>query len=224
MRKCTCGKTKDPNGNCDGSHNNKNKDIGEINKTMNMIYNIENAVDEKDCVKLIKEFNKHKWLQVQGRTGGGLQPEIKESTDISFHDGWRYISELEPFHAALDKAIGEYREKYQGIVISVPEFKIFEEFNMQWYKPGEGYHQWHAEHSSANAHTATRIAAWMFNLNTVEDGGETIFMHHDDKIKPKVGSLTIFPADWTYTHKGVVAPNEDKYILTGWLNSVIKNG
>ncbi len=27
MRKCTCGKTKDPNGNCDGSHNNKNEDI-----------------------------------------------------------------------------------------------------------------------------------------------------------------------------------------------------
>jgi len=28
----------------------------------------------------------------------------------------------------------------------------------------------------------------------------------------------IWPADWTHTHRGIVAPNEEKIIATGWLH------
>ena len=29
---------------------------------------------------------------------------------------------------------------------------------------------------------------------------------------------SVSTGDWTYTHKGQVAPNEDKYIITGWFD------
>ena len=28
----------------------------------------------------------------------------------------------------------------------------------------------------------------------------------------------IWPVDWTYLHKGCAAPNEEKFIITGWYN------
>ena len=32
-----------------------------------------------------------------------------------------------------------------------------------------------------------------------------------------MGKLLIFPATWTYMHRGNVPISEDKYIVTGWL-------
>ena len=38
------------------------------------------------------------------------------------------------------------------------------------------------------------------------------------KIKPKKGLSLVWPADWTFTHRGNSAPSEEKYIVTGWFN------
>jgi len=32
------------------------------------------------------------------------------------------------------------------------------------------------------------------------------------------GNTLIWPADFTHPHKGIVAPKETKYIITGWYN------
>ena len=53
-------------------------------------------------------------------------------------------------------------------------------------------------------------------LNTVDDGGETEFFYQQYKCKAVKGKTVIWPADWTHTHRGIVAPTEDKYIITGW--------
>jgi len=37
------------------------------------------------------------------------------------------------------------------------------------------------------------------------------------KVDPSVGTNVIFPAYWTHAHRGVIAPNETKYIITGWI-------
>jgi hypothetical protein len=37
------------------------------------------------------------------------------------------------------------------------------------------------------------------------------------KVKPKKGSLVIFPAGFTHTHKGHVPLSDDKYVVTSWL-------
>ena len=64
----------------------------------------------------------------------------------------------------------------------------------------------------------TRHLVFMTYLNSVDDGGETEFLHQNIKVKPKKGLTLIWPADWTHTHRGVVSPSQDKYILTGWYN------
>ena len=38
------------------------------------------------------------------------------------------------------------------------------------------------------------------------------------KVKPEKGLTLIWPADWTFTHRGVPSSTETKYIVTGWFN------
>ena len=60
----------------------------------------------------------------------------------------------------------------------------------------------------------------MTYLNDVEDCGETKFKLQNLKVKAEKGKTVIWPADWTHTHCGVVAPTQEKYIVTGWFSFV----
>ena len=55
----------------------------------------------------------------------------------------------------------------------------------------------------------------MIYLNNVTNGG-TYFDNYNLTLNAVEGRLLIWPAFWTHFHRGVVAPNERKYIITGW--------
>jgi len=79
---------------------------------------------------------------------------------------------------------------------------------------GQGYHVWHYE--SANRASSNRLLTHIVYLNDVEDGGETELLYQRMRIKPKAGTLLIFPAAFTHTHRGNPPYSNDKYIITGW--------
>ena len=56
----------------------------------------------------------------------------------------------------------------------------------------------------------------MFYLNDVEEGGETGFYYQDVEIKPKKGTLVIFPAGFTHLHRGKMPVSNNKYIANFW--------
>ena len=85
---------------------------------------------------------------------------------------------------------------------------------LQMTPPGGGIHSWHNEHSTADA--MDRIMAWMFYLNDIDEGGETEFLHQKLRIKPTKGTLVMFPASYTHSHRGNPPLSQTKYILTGW--------
>ncbi len=62
-----------------------------------------------------------------------------------------------------------------------------------------------------------RIIVVTLYLNTVEEGGETEFLYQQKRILPTQGTLVLFPAGWTHTHRGNPPLKGDKYILTTWL-------
>jgi len=61
---------------------------------------------------------------------------------------------------------------------------------------------------------------FMTYLNTVIDRGGTEFYYQKLVHEAKTGKTLIWPVDWTHTHRGVVSPTQDKYIITGWFNLV----
>ena len=185
----------------------------------NQIYVKENAISTSECDNLLEGFHKMSWLHAPGRIGDGNDADkVKKSTDLTL--GWEMIRHHKDFasmHQALHDGFTEYIDEVDYIVEHQPPVIIENFFNMQWYKPGEGYYAYHAElQPGAPNSSSMRCAAWMFNLNTIENGGGTEFKYFDDKIEPKAGQLSIFPAYFTHTHRGIVAPEEDKYIATGW--------
>lgn len=149
-----------------------------------------------------------------------VEKDIKDSTDLTFSiNNGEYYQEINDYLTELSGAIERYKEKYKFCNI-FGSWKITENFNIQHYAPGGGYKIWHAERSNAKFPATTRHLVWMTYLNDVTDAGETEFYYQKLKIQPKKGLTLIWPADWTHTHRGIVSPTQEKYIITGWFNFI----
>ena len=118
----------------------------------------------------------------------------------------------------IAKSIKEHIEKYKE---ENPELNLLDEwvirdnYNLQKYNPGGGYHILHCENYNTGKHR-TNILAWMYYLNTVREDGGTYFSNYDLTVNAEEGRLVIWPAYWTHFHKGIVSKTCDKYIATGW--------
>jgi len=88
-------------------------------------------------------------------------------------------------------------------------------FKVQKTEPGQGYHLWHSEADVLNS--CRRILVWTLYLNDVAEGGETEFIHQHCRVKPKAGTLAIWPATFTHVHRGNPPLSNEKYIVTGWI-------
>jgi hypothetical protein len=166
------------------------------------------------CDDLINFFNENPDKQKQGLNySGKVNPEIKDSLDMS--ENSLHPDLISRYQQQLDGVIKEYIVKYPYAAQS--PFGLIENFNIQYYKPGMGFHVWHCERSDITEPAVSRNLVWMTYLNDVNDGGETEFFHQKLKVKPVKGLTLIWPSDWTHTHRGLTS-SEDKYIITGWLN------
>ena len=82
-----------------------------------------------------------------------------------------------------------------------------------------GYHIVHNDGTPTNISSYGRIIIYMYYLNDVTKGGETDFPLLDYKVKPKKGTMLIWPACWPTHHKGHIPISNDKYIVTGWVTT-----
>ena len=64
-----------------------------------------------------------------------------------------------------------------------------------------------------------RTLTYQWYLNDDYEGGETVFTYPGYHVKPKKGSLLLFPALWTHSHIGLAPKNAYKYIATGWMKT-----
>ena len=113
----------------------------------------------------------------------------------------------------LNDAVNEYSSNFE-ILSDMPLRSTRQK--LQKTKPGGGYHVWHCEQSKLDV--AERVLTWSIYLNTIEEGGETEFLHQSKRIKPEKGKILIFPASFTHLHRGNPPLSGDKYLLTGWFN------
>jgi hypothetical protein len=104
-------------------------------------------------------------------------------------------------------------DKYE--ILSRYERHEISSIKIQKTLPGEGYHVWHCE--SATKNLSDRFIAFGLYLNTVEEGGETEFLHQHKRFAPIRNRLLIWPAQFTHTHRGNPPLKGEKYLLTGWV-------
>jgi len=172
--------------------------------------------DNSLCDDII-EFHKNCPKKEPGTIGiNVVNTTVKDSTDTSLQYNdvlfQRYVIELR-------KVVKLYENKFErSRICSV--YGIIENVRVQHYKPpNQGFHSWHCERMVANN---DRHLVFMTYLNDVSDAGETEFLYQKFKVRPKKGLTLMWPVDWTYTHRGIKSPTQDKYIVTGWLSFIPK--
>ena len=165
------------------------------------------------CDELVDYYQKDPFKEAGGVGNGTIDTTWKDSTDSVLQGP---LTE-KYFSTCLRPCLDRYVEKYSYSNYYGP-WSIVQGINVQHYQPGGAFHAWHTERSNANGFEVSRHLVFMTYLNTVDDAGETEFFHQKLKIKPEKGLTIIWPADWTFTHRGIPSPNEEKYIVTGWLN------
>ena len=182
------------------------------------------------CESIINKFKEEEKLHNEGSTLGGFNPSVKKTKEINitFSCGrskfWKEIDEK--LSIKLTQSLKEYAEflnknamnKILMWSITNNFYKINDKgYQIQEYKKNEGYYEWHldAAPGDGNQNTNRRMIAFIWYLNTVDVGGETMFSN--GKIKAEKGKLLLFPTTWTYMHRGNIPISDDKYIITGWL-------
>ena len=187
-----------------------------------MIYEKKNTLDKEVCNGMISWYEN----KVSDNNAEGFYSNVsnKNRIDESIND-CRVFHSFKPFHKKLSSIIHEHVEKYifkeWSIKGNTNNYNITG-YKLQKSKKGGGFTKWHSEldvlRPSDVFKTSRRFGVWMVYLNNT-DSGYTDFMHQKLSVKPETGKLVIWPAYFTHTHRANPDLKEDKYIITGWLES-----
>ena len=183
----------------------------------NIYYSDQPVLSEQFCNQIIEKFEEDN-RKLRGSTGEdhAINETLKKSTDIHISSYPGYESEHRVLKDALLKELKNYQNKLEELtpVYYIPLVNMrLPGFNMQRTLPGDYYH-WHSDEEITKDGWARGIT-YIFYLNTITNKGYTEF-NDGSIIKPKQGHCLLFPATWSYVHRGVSPVNETKYIATGW--------
>lgn len=154
---------------------------------------------------LISESSGH-----QGQdSNGGLQNR-KDVSRFFERDDKDLAAET---NQVLDQALQKYMEEHPSLGMN--EF-YSHVVKVQRTPPKGGFHRWHSEQGQ-RVEVASRCLVWMIYLNDTPEGeGTTEFLEQGLRLQPEKGTVVLFPAAWTHTHRGNPVYTCDKYIATGW--------
>ena len=174
------------------------------------IFKATKALDHKTCNNLISLFERSDYKYDELHNYYLITPLLKD----------KEYSYLLPI---LKKFLLHYCDKHRFLKSRTYGWTLDYLFNFQKYLPGTCYEQ-HIDNIKYDGHmehgkddwNCRRLLGWMIYLNDIKKDGGTYWPQQRFTTKPRAGDLYIWPAGWTHSHIGIVAPNELKYILTGW--------
>ena len=187
-------------------------------KFTDFIYVERDALPKSFCNNVIEKFEQDDRKR-QGQVGGGVQLDIKRSSDLSISelDDWKSYDQafFKSLNGGLKKYIRFLPEEYMKHR-ALSELGNDTGYQIQRTQPND-YYIWHHDQ------TKTRLVTFIWYLNDVKDDGYTEFID-GTRIQPEAGKLIIFPATWDFLHRGVSPKTETKYICTGWVHAEMMDG
>jgi hypothetical protein len=172
----------------------------------------ENAFSPELCDFLINFFDEN--TQLHERIENESKPNF---TQLNLTENCKLSPDVDHVHNLIVKNSFDYRNDYYQFIDNrvFPEQHAFEQFRIKKYNPG-GEDMFDTHVDVKDHATARRYLSYLWYLNDVEEGGKTVFFGLS--IKPKKGTLVIFPPLWMFPHKGEPPLSGPKYILTGYLH------
>jgi hypothetical protein len=185
------------------------------------------------CQHVINKFEEDVENQQPGAIGAGnTKDDIKRSTDLFLSNHAHWYHEHQRFQIAWEQLMQTYaehiREEFNTAINPFARCKkeVNSGFQIQRTRPGEFY-KWHSDEYQFGYYDELnkrvkhhdRGLTYIFYLNTIEHDGYTEF-YDGTKIKPEECKGLMFPATWTFSHRGFPPKDETKYIVTGWTSGV----
>lgn len=186
----------------------------------------DNRLSVEDCNEYISFFEdvvqeESAWFTKEGFMDISMPTSDGECQFSQKHHGRQDISIFLNFidprlsslcNEILQECFDEYSDYYQEL----KNYNLYSRvIKMQRTPPGGGYHVWHCENLDFDY--SPRQVAWMIYLNDMPDGeAETEFLYQKTRLKPKAGTVVLWPAAYTHVHRGNTVFTQNKYILTGW--------
>jgi prolyl 4-hydroxylase len=173
-------------------------------------------IDESLCDDIITYFKNNQSFHNQGSFHlygvNQINSNIKESTDLKIKNT-DFFYPFNDYRNYIQIIIENYQKKYKELETG-SRFSVIEDYNIQYYKPNQGFKIWHSERTFD---VSNRMLVFMTYLNDVPDGG-TEFKYQKIISPAKKGLTLVWPSDFTHTHRGQISKIKEKYIVTGWLN------
>ena len=183
-----------------------------MDELQDFIHIYENALEPDICNFLVSLFDqvsdKHERHDNDGKPNF-TQFNLTENRELSV--------EVNQVHNHIIQKIFEYRDRYYEFVDNrvFPEEHAFEQFRIKKYSHG-GDDRFDTHVDVVDYESSRRFLSFMWYLNDVESGGQTIFK--DVQIQPKQGTLIMFPPLWMYPHRGEPPISGPKYIMSAYLH------
>jgi len=181
-----------------------------------LIKSYHNAFPPEFCNEIIDLGNKNReFLESRQSSKFGGDSLVYQDLSMGIED-FLPSNLFNHLKSTLENYLYSYSKEFSIIRPMVEHGFYFNDYKFQVTKPTEGFHQWHCENICIFPFNL-RFAVWTLYLNDIEEGGETEFLYQSTRVKPTQGTLNIFPAYYTHTHRGNPPLKETKYILTGWI-------
>ena len=179
----------------------------------------ENAIPDEWCDKVVEFFDEN-----EADHTNTVHPDYRQFTELNLFDNELVDGKdptTQPSKLSYDfmSMIYDYIESYRRFynISFFPRNAACEEIRIKKYSTEKedffNYHVDVGDHPSAR-----RFLVIFLYLNDVEEGGETIFPEYGINIKPKKGTIAIFPPFWTHPHVGDVPKSNDKYIIGTYMH------
>lgn len=152
----------------------------------------------------------------------GTEGLLRRFTEINISQHWHDEHEL--FVTYVQEAWKTYMLVQQvQFDVQFPRQFGYEQFRMKRYQPN-GIDEFGLHTDVGSYASSRRFLAFLWYLNTPEEGGDTVFHHIHQRaatVLPAMrGQLLMFPPLWTHPHQGTKVTKGNKYIVSGYLHYI----
>lgn len=176
------------------------------------IVTFDDIIDDDLCNEILKEYNEQDWKPTL--VGSGVVDRTIRNVDTVGISYQHSINVNPEKRKELDKRLFDCAskaiEKYNEMV---PLAKIEQDSGYELLRYQEG--QFYTEHTDSFK-AQPRAVSCSFSLNDDYDGGEWGFFDNKIKIKPKKGSVVMFPSNFMYPHQINTVTKGTRYSIITW--------
>tara|TARA_B100000925_G_scaffold56187_1_gene37016 strand:- start:851 stop:1417 length:567 start_codon:yes stop_codon:yes gene_type:complete len=173
---------------------------------LDLVLKIDNVIPEEVCDEFVQFFEDS---QYQKEVNKGGYPNW---TNVRLNEASPWLdSKVHKMSLTVHHRYAEYLSEY-GKYFEVGNNVRYEGTNLKRYEGhSDDVYSCHADVSSLN--TAERFVAFLYYLNDDFEGGDTVF-YPNTVVRPKKGSVLVFPPYWMFPHEGKPVTEGTKYIMS----------